>query len=131
MKKEEKRQELKDQLKKYLKLCKNEKGYNNIKRGVKITFSDLKASKSGLSRTFKMYLITKKGETLNITWLVSQILQETYTNEGKIRVYGCGMDMLFNTCYNLNCALYRLDGHKKYNHDKAYHGYVDTSYNLL
>lgn len=114
-----------------LKSCKNEKDYNGNKKGVKVIFTDLQASQSGMSRKFKMYVINKKGEMLNITYLVSKILKETYTNDDKIRVYGCGMDMLFNTCYELNCAIHRQKGHKKYNHDIAYHGYVNTSYNLL
>lgn len=114
-----------------LKTCKKDKGYDGKSLGVRIIFADLQASKSGMSRKFKMYVINRKGEMLNITYLVAQILGETYTNDDKIRVYGCGMDMLFNTCYELNCAIYRLKGHKKYNHDKAYRGYVNTNYNLL
>lgn len=127
----EQKQEQLERLLNILKQCKNEKDWNNKKRGVRITFSNLKASQSGMSRKFNMYVITKKGEMLNITWLVSQILGETYTNDDRIRVYGCGMDMLFETCYRLNCKLWALKGHKKYNHDKAYHGFVDTRYDLI
>ncbi|MCR5422727.1 MAG: hypothetical protein K6E74_03740 [Bacilli bacterium] len=120
-----------ERLESILKTCKKDKGYDGKSLGVRITFADLQASKSGMSRKFKMYVINRKGEMLNITYLVSKILGETFTNDDRIRVYGCGMDMLFNTCYELNCAIYRAKGHKKYNHDKAYHGYVNTSYNLL
>lgn len=129
--KEELKKGYQEQLKEYLKLCKNEKNYDGKKRGVRLTFTNLKPSKSGMSRTFRIYLTTKRGDTINITYIVSRILEETFTNNGDLRVYGCGMDMLFDTCYRLNCELYRLDGHKQYNHDKAYHGYVDTYYNLL
>lgn len=131
MKKERKTNEQTERLIAILKQCKNEKDYQGNKKGVKIIFTDLQASQSGLSRKFKMYVVNKKGEMLNITYLVAKTLKETYTNDDRIRVYGCGMDMLFNTCYELNCTLWKYKGHKKYNHEKAYHGYVDTSYNLL
>lgn len=106
-------------------------GVNKDKKGVRITFTDLQASPSGMSRKFKMYVVSKKGEFYNITFLVSKLMDETFTNDDKIRVYGCGMDMLFNTLYNLNLTIYQLKGHKKYKHEIAYHGYVDTNYNLL
>lgn len=130
MKKENIKNENIERLLNILKECKNIKGYDNKKRGVRLVFTDLKASASGMSRTFKIYVITKKGEMLNITYLISNIYG-SYTNEGKLRVYGCGMDMLFETCYQINCFLHRYKGHKTYNHDKAYHGYVDTFYDLL
>jgi len=128
---EEEKREAMTRLLDILKQCKNEKDYNGNKKGVKLTFSNLKASSSGMSRKFNIHVITKKGELLNITYLISKVMGETFTSDGLMRVYGCGMDMLFNTCYELNCAIYRLKGHKKYNHDIAYHGFVDTSYNLL
>lgn len=113
-----------------LKTCKNKKDYHNKKRGVRLIFTNLKASQSGMSRTFEIHIINKNGELLNITWLVSKILKDTYTKDGKIRVYGCGMDMLFDTCYRINetICFYKIG---KYDHDKAYHGWVDTSYDLL
>lgn len=113
-----------------LKTCKNKKGYDNKKQGVRLIFSDLKASSSGLSRTFEIHAINKQGELLNLTYIVSKVLKDTYTKNGKMRVYGCGMDMLFDTCYRINCT---IQNYKKgtYDHDKAYHGWVDTRYDLL
>lgn len=72
----------------------------------------------------------KKGDLLNLTYIISKILKDTYTKNGKMRVYGCGMDMLFDTCYRLNCAIQHYKK-GKYDHDKAYHGWVDTQYDLL
>lgn len=113
-----------------LKTCKNKKDYNGKKRGVRLIFANLKASQSGMSRTFTIHVINKDGDMLDLTYIISKILKDTYTKDGKMRVYGCGMDMLFDTCYRLNCSI-EYYKHKRYNHDKAYHGYVDTSYDLI
>lgn len=117
MKKEKQMEDLKS-LKKLL------KGTNK-----KLTFTDLKASQSGMSRTFKIYVV-KKNEMIDVTRLVANITENTYTNQGKMRIYGCGMDMLFETCYQINCQARYLSG-KKYDHDFAYHGVVETYYNLI
>ena len=116
-----------------LKECNNKKDYNGKKQGIKLLFSSLDVSSSGMSRKFYIHAITKKGDLLNLTYLIHKITGYTLTNDGRIRVGGCGMDMLFNTCYTLNCKIYNYKtGNKgKYNHDKAYHGYVDTNYNLI
>ena len=95
----------------------------------RLTFTNLKASQSGMSRTFEIY-VNKKGQLINVTHLIASITDNTYTNQGKMRIYGCGMDMLFETCYQVNCQALYLKG-KKYNHDKAYHGVVDTYYILI
>ena len=125
MKKEKENKENMQKLIEILKKCNNKD-----KKGVMLTFTNLKASKSGMSRTFNIYCTTKKGDLLNITYLVAKITENTFTNNYKMRINGCGMDMLFETCYQLNCAINRLKG-KKYNSDIAYHGYVNTTYNLL
>ena len=95
----------------------------------KLTFANLKASSSGMSRTFNIYII-KNGEMIDVTKLVANITENTYTNQGKMRICGCGMDMLFETCYELNCSCRRLKG-EKYDHDFAYNGIVSTYYNLI
>lgn len=113
-----------------LKTCKNKKGYDGKKRGVRLIFTNLKASYSGMSRTFNIHVIDKNGDMLDLTYIIAKILEDTYTRDGKMRVYGCGMDMLFDTCYRLNCTIQNYKK-GKYDHDKAYHGWVDTSYDLL
>lgn len=107
---------------------------NRLKELLKYTnhtlyFSDLKASQTGMSRTFKVYII-KNNELYNVTYLVASITDNTYTQDGKMRIYGCGMDMLFETCYQVNTQALYLEG-KKYNHDKAYNGVVKTHYNMI
>lgn len=107
---------------------------NKLKNLLKYTnktliFTDLKPSQSNMSRTFKIYIV-KKGELYNITYLVASITDNTFTNEGKMRINGCGMDMLFKTCYQINCQARYLQG-KKYSHNFAYNGIVKTRYNLI
>ena len=125
MKNEKELKEYKNKLVEILKKCNNKD-----KKGVMLIFTNLKASQSGMSRTFNIYVNTKKGDMLNITYLVAKITENTFTNDAKMRIHGCGTDMLFETCYQLNCAINRING-KKYNSDVAYHGFVNTSYNLL
>lgn len=55
---------------------------------------------------------------------------ETYTKDGFMRVYGCGMDMLFNTCYELNATIKILDNYKGKKKDN-YNYLVSTSYDLI
>ena len=117
MKKELRLQKL-ETLKKYL------EGTNK-----KLIFSNLKPSQSGMSRTFNIHIV-KDNQIIDITKLVADITENTYTNQGKMRIYGCGMDMLFETCYQINqVARYLSD--KEYDHDFAYHGVVETSYDLI
>lgn len=94
-----------------------------------LIFTNLKPSKSGMSRTFKVYIL-KKNELYNITYLVASITDNTFTSDGKMKINGCGMDMLFETCYQVNCQARYLQG-KKYNSDFAYNGIVKTRYNLI
>jgi len=95
----------------------------------RLTFSNLKPSQSGMSRTFNISII-KDNQIIDITKLVADITQNTYTNKGKMRIHGCGMDMLFETCYQVNQAARYLNG-LDYDHDFAYHGVVETHYDLI
>lgn len=115
MKKEEIKKEKIMELKEIL------KGTKKDNNGYKLAFRVERVASSGMSRCVSIY--TQKGEyKRNITKLVSDILDETYTKDGFMRVYGCGMDMLFNTCYELNATIKNLDNYK---------GTKKTSYNYL
>jgi len=100
-----------------------------VKDNKRLVFTNLKASQSGMSRTFNIYAQTSNG-LVDITYLVANITQNTYTNKGKMRIYGCGMDMLFETCYQLNSEYIRLNN-LEYNHDLQYNGLVETHYDLI
>lgn len=100
-----------------------------VKDNKRLLFTNLKPSQSGMSRTFNIYAQTKNG-LVDITYLVASITENTYTNQGKMRIQGCGMDMLFETCYQLNSAWIHLNN-LEYTHDNQYNGLVETYYNLI
>lgn len=112
-----------EELKGILKNCKKDKD------GYKLAFRIERVANSGMSRCLSIY--TQRGEfRRNITQLLCEIMGETYTQDGYMRVYGCGMDMLFNTCYELNAhvkILEKYKGNKKTN----YNYLVSTYYDLI
>ncbi len=123
MKKEEIKKEMIKELKGILKGCKKDK------MGYRLAFRIERVANSGMSRCLSIY--TQKGEyKRNITSLLCNIMDETYTKDGFMRVYGCGMDMLFNTCYELNATIKRLDNYKGKKKDN-YNYLVSTSYDLI
>lgn len=123
MKKEEMKKEMVKELKGILKGCKKDR------MGYKLAFRIERVAKSGMSRCLSIY--AQKGEyKRNITSLLCDIMDETYTKDGFMRVYGCGMDMLFNTCYELNATIKKLDNYKGKKKDN-YNYLVSTSYDLI
>lgn len=105
------------------------KGTKKDKNGYRLTFRIERVARSGLSRCLSIYL--QKGEyKRNITQLLCDIMDETYTKDGFMRVYGCGMDMLFNTCYNLNAAVKNLENYKGKKKNN-YNYIVSTYYDLI
>lgn len=103
------------------------KGTKKDNNGYRLAFRIERVAKSGMSRCLSIY--TQKGEyTRNITRLLCDIMGETYTKDGFMRVYGCGMDMLFNTCYKLNATIKNLEkykGKKKNNYNYLVSTYYD------
>lgn len=100
-----------------------------VKDNKRLLFANLKPSASGMSRTFNVYAQTKNG-LVDVTHLVASITENTYTNKGTMRIQGCGMDMLFETCYQLNSAWVHLNN-LEYTHDNQYNGLVETHYDLI
>lgn len=123
MKKEEIKKEKIKELKEILKSTKKDSS------GYRLAFRIERVASSGMSRCLSIY--TQKGEyNRNITQLLCDIMGETYTKDGFMRVYGCGMDMLFNTCYELNYILKKLDNYKGNKKDN-YNYLVSTYYDLI
>ena len=123
MKKEEIKKEKIKELKEIL------KGTKKDNNGYRLAFRIERVANSGMSRCLSIY--TQKGEyNRNITQLLCDIMGETYTKDGFMRVYGCGMDMLFNTCYELNATIKRLDNYKGTKKDN-YNYLVSTYYDLI
>ena len=99
------------------------KGSKKDQNGYRLAFRIERVAKSGMSRCLSIY--TQKGEyKRNITYL------ETYTKDGFMRVSGCGMDMLFNTCYELNTCIKELENYKGKKKNN-YNYLVSTYYDLL
>ena len=70
-----------------------------------------KVSSSGMSRTMKFVEVTKprRGERANVLnfYVLFNFLGHTkISNSDYFRIYGCGMDMVFNTNYNNIYALH-------------------------
>ena len=104
------------------------KGTKKDNNGYRLAFRVERVANSGMSRCISIY--TQKGEyKRNITHLLCDIIGETYTKDGFMRVYGCGMDMLFNTCYELNATIKRSDNYKGNKKDN-YNYIVSTYYDL-
>ena len=111
------------ELKGILKNCKKDKN------GYRLAFRIERVASSGMSRCLSIY--TQKGEyNRNITQLLCEIMDETYTQDGYMRVHGCGMDMLFNTCYELNYIIKKLENYKG-NKKTNYNYLVSTYYDLI
>ena len=95
------REEIKQQLKKELKNCKT-----------LYTIVD-HVSQSGMTRDIRVFLI-KNNKPLNISYKVAKVLNQKQGRNkwlAAVRVQGCGMDMGFNTVYNLSHCLFG-DGYK-------------------
>lgn len=105
------------------------KGTKKDKCGYRLAFRIERVAQSGMSRCLSIY--AQKGEyKRNITSLLCDIMGETYTKDGFMRVYGCGMDMLFNTCYELNAAIKIIEKYKGKKKDN-YNYLVSTYYDIL
>ena len=78
-------------------------------------------SRSGMSRSIKFYII-RDGQPLSIDWLMVASGSGTHDKKnGGIKVHGCGMDMGFNSVYNLSWRLFNGTArHKRYGRDAGY-----------
>lgn len=88
-------------------------------------------SSSGMSRNVSFHYITKEGLIFNFNYKISKILGYRLTDKG-VRIGGCGMDVIFNTLYNLNAYAVEYGiikpSKNKSKHDLYYDGIVDTNY---
>lgn len=122
-----------------MKTTKNEKleALNNIRRALKDTTNNTiyahitKVSASGMSRRIKFYTI-KDDELYYLTYNIGVLLGDNVNGDGLL-AKGCGMDIIFNTLYNANCAAYELDhdGDYKYSNDICNTYIFNTDYRSL
>lgn len=106
------------------------KGTVKDNHGYRLTMKIDRVARSGLSRCISIYTQNKKGYYRNISELVATITDNTYTADGCVRVVGCGTDMLFDTCYELNCNIKILENYHGKKKDN-YNYLVSTYYNLI
>lgn len=106
------------------------KGTVKDDHGYRLAIKINRVARSNMSRCISIYAQNKKGFYKNITKLVAVINEETYTADGYARIVGCGMDMLFNTCYELNYAIKNLENYKGHKKDN-YNYLVSTYYDLI
>lgn len=111
------------QLKKIMQKTKNKRVYATV----------LHVSAFDMSRVIKFIAITKNGDVYNLNNIIHNITGYAHDrNYYGLRVYGSGMDMIFNTLYNVNA--YAIDykviktSKNKTKHDLYYNGVVDTNY---
>ena len=90
-----------------------------------------KVSSNGMSRVVSFNYMCKNGYIYNLNYKISKILGYTLTNDG-VRIKGCGLDVIFNALYNINC--YALDygiirpSKNKTESELRYNGLVNTKY---
>lgn len=106
------------------------KGCVKDNHGYRLAMRIDRVARSNMSRCISVYAQTKKGFYRNITKLIATINEETYTADGCARIVGCGMDILFNTCYELNSAIKNLENYKGHKKDN-YNYLVSTYYDLI
>lgn len=91
-------------------------------------------SNSGMSRGVTFRVITKKGELLRIDGIINKITSYRWAREWSngLVIGGCGLDVIFNTLYNINSiALHKgiiKTSKIKTQHDLLYNGIVNTNY---
>ena len=114
------------QLKDIMKKCKDKKCFATVTH----------VSNSGMSRNIHFVAITKKGDIYNLDALIHRITGYPFSsNSDGLRISGCGMDMIFNTLYNLNsyALMYNVikTSRKKDRHSLQYNGIINTYYNYF
>lgn len=112
-----------NQLKKIMNHCDNKKVYATV----------LHISSTGMSRVIKFIAITKRGKVYNLNNIIHNITGYAWDRSYYgLRVYGCGMDMIFNTLYNVNCIAINYNVVKKSknknDHYLRYDGLVNSNY---
>jgi len=67
-------------------------------------------ARSGMMRRIAPIAVVK-GKVVNLSHLASRALGWTWTDDGAVKVQGCGMDMAFHLVYQIAEAIYG-DGYK-------------------
>ena len=68
-------------------------------------------SRSGMMRHIDFYKL-EDGSMRYLSGYIADLLDYKRTDQGSLKVSGCGMDMGFSVVYNLSSALYRESGYQ-------------------
>ena len=114
------------QLKDIMRKCKDKRCF------AKVTH----VSNSGMSRTIHFLAVTKNGNIYNLDGMIHNITGDNFdSNYNGLRVYGCGMDMIFKTMYDLNSYAFTYSviktSKKKDRQSLQYNGIINTYYNYF
>ena len=63
-------------------------------------------SRSGMMRHIKV-IIVDKGKAVDISYIVSELLDWKWVGNGAVKVSGCGMDMGFHLVYTFSRVLFK------------------------
>lgn len=104
------------------------------KKDMRVYARVLKVSPSGMSRVIHFATI-KNNQLYNLDGLINKITGSPFVEVvggWGLRVGGCGLDVIFNTLYNVNCWAIRYKiikvSKNKDNHDLRYNGLVNSNY---
>ena len=94
----------------------------------------VRVSNSGLSRVVHFATI-KNNKLYNLDGYINKITRDPFcevVGGWGLRISGCGLDVIFNALYNVNCWAIRyriIKASKNKNlHDLRYNGIVDSNY---
>jgi len=94
-----------------------------LRPGAKVYTKVEHVARSGMSRRISLYMAIiedNKPEIVNVTWYVARALgYKRNPHDGGITVSGCGMDMCFETVYNLGRVLFPKGGSLKHSPRRA------------
>ena len=84
-----------------------------VRRGTAKTYASVKhVSSSGMSRIISytgVYVEKGRIQEINLTWYMNKLGVARLSGNNQpygVRVSGCGMDMIFNTLYNLHMSVW-------------------------
>jgi hypothetical protein len=76
-----------------------------LKPGSKVYTVVRSVAKSGMSRTIDLYTI-HEGEMMYLSGYAATVLDYRRTDQGALKVSGCGMDMCFHIVYSLSRKMF-------------------------
>lgn len=76
-----------------------------IRRGTRVYTTVRHVSRSGMQRAIQVFVI-HKGDPVDLSWRVAELLGWSVHSKGGVKVDGCGMDMGFHVVNALSYAMF-------------------------